>query len=228
MKNDRKHLALGLAAAVITVLLGELPIGWVDYPAVEGDITGMTGMMLGSAKLSMLQLFLGALFGGVFIPMHYFGFEAAARIVKAGGNPRSAKVIHAGALATAFLGGIVHVICVALMYICRLVCTPGMTAIPQPVMEFMLWLVMPVSVVFMPVYYAMCIALLLCVARGRTALPRWAAVFNPLTGFLLFNILPEFLPASPMINALSMANMGMGSVITFGGLLAVTQGRGKE
>lgn len=60
----RRLLLIGLIASVITVLGGELPIGWVLYPQVEGDVTGLTGMMLGSAGLSMVQLFCGALFAG--------------------------------------------------------------------------------------------------------------------------------------------------------------------
>ena len=214
----RRLLLIGLIASVITVLGGELPIGWVLYPQVEGDVTGLTGMMLGSAGLSMVQLFCGALFGGICIPLQYYGFEGAARLVEQGGGRKTARLVHFGALATGFWGGIVHVICVALMFVCKCTVAPATTAIPQPVMDFTLWLVMPVSVVFMPVYYAMCIALLIAVVRGRTMLPKWAAVFNPLTGTLALNALPMLLPATKLINGLGMANMGLGSVLTFGGL----------
>lgn len=80
---------------------------------------------------------------------------------------------------------------------------------------------LPICVVFMPVYYAMTIALFVTVVRGKTCLPRWAAVFNPLTGTLVINALPMLLPASALVNALGMANMGIGSVLTFAGILAV-------
>lgn len=79
----------------------------------------------------------------------------------------------------------------------------------------------PICLVFMPVYYAMTIALFVAVVRGKTCLPRWAAVFNPLTGTLVINALPMLLPASALVNALGMANMGIGSVLTFAGILAV-------
>lgn len=220
----RRMLLIGLAVSVITVLLGELPIGWVEYPKVENDPMGMMGMMLGSAKLSLLQLASGALFGGVCIPLQYYGFEGAAQLVGLGGSKRAAKVIHWGALATGFLGGIVHVICVALMFVCRMADFSA-GVLPQPVLDFSLWLVAPVSVVFMPVYYAMCIALLAAVVRGKTCLPRWAAVFNPLAGTLVINALPMLLPASAAVNALGMANMGLGSVWTFGGLLLMLNRR---
>lgn len=215
----RRLLGLGLAAAVVTVLGGELPIGWTEYPAVEGDSTGLLGMLIGSGRLSLSQLGCGVFFGGIGIPLQYYGFKALYILADEGCNDRAAKIIRFGANATAGLGGMVHVLCTALMFLCR-----GMenaAPIPQPILDFTLWLVLPISIVFMPVYYAMCIALLIVVARGRTRLPRWAAVFNPLTGTLLCNALPLVLPASPVVNALNMASMGLGSVLTFGGILAL-------
>ncbi len=223
MKTDqdiRKLLLIGLIASVITVVGGELPIGWVVYPKVENDITGMLGMLQGSANLSLWQLACGVLFGGIGIPMQYYGFNAVALLVERGGSPKTARLIHVGAAATAGLGGIVHVICIALMFLCRMVTFTG-AGIPQPVMDFALWLVLPVSVVFMPVYYAMCISLFAAVVRGRTCLPRWAAVFNPLAATFVLNALPMLLPATAAMNALGMANMGIGSVLTFGSMLAL-------
>ena len=223
----RRMLLIGLLASIVTVVGGELPIGWVAYPVVGGDVTGMLGMLMGSGNLSVWQLACGVLFGGIGIPLQYYGFEAASRLVGRGGNKKSARVMHWGAVATAGLGGIVHVICIGLMFVCRMADFSGMTGltgIPQPVMDFALWLVLPISAAFMPVYYAMCIALFTAVVRGRTHLPRWAAVFNPLTATLVLNALPMLLPASPFVNALGMANMGVGSVLTFSGLLALLPG----
>lgn len=216
--NVRTLLLIGLLASVATVLGGELPIGWVRYPKLENDPMGLLGMMAGSAELSLWQLAVGALVGGICIPLQYYGFEGIAHLMQTGGSRRAARIIHAGAVATGFLGGIVHVVCIALMFLCRMVDITT-AAIPQPLLDFTLWLVLPVSIVFMPVYYAMCIALFAAVIRGRTALPRWAAVLNPLTATLVLNALPMLLPASAFVNALGMANMGLGSVLTFGGLL---------
>lgn len=215
-------LLIGLLASVVTVLGGELPIGWVEYPRLANDPTGMLGMMMGSADLSLWQLAAGALVGGVCIPLQFFGFRGCAELVEAGGDQKAAGIIRIGAWATGFLGGIVHVICVALMFLCRMADLSA-GAIPQPLMDFSLWLVLPVSILFMPVYYGMCIALFAAVVRKKTALPRWAAVFNPLMGTLVINALPMLLPPSAFVNALGMANMGLGSVLTFGGLLWLVQ-----
>lgn len=211
-------LLIGLLASVATVLGGELPVGWVEYPNLTNDITGILGMMKGSADLSLWQLAVGALVGGVCIPLQYFGFQGCAKLVEAGGSRKAACIIRIGAAATGGLGGIVHVVCIALMFLCRMVDFSA-AAMPQPLLDFALWLVMPLSILFMPMYYAMCMALFVAVARKKTVLPRWAAAFNPLTGTLVMNALPVFLPPSAFVNALGMANMGLGSVLTFGGLL---------
>lgn len=214
-----KHLLLaGLIASVVTVIGGELPIGWTAYP--EGD-NYILSMILGCGNLSVLQLACGVFFGGIGIPLQYYGFEAVARITEMGGSRKCARLIHWGGLACAFWGGIVHVICVALMFICKILETQGMTALPQPILDFTVWLVMPISVVFMPIYYAMTIAMAVAVAKGRTIFPKWAAVFNPLVATVILNILPEIAPNTPLVNALGMANMGIGSLMTFAGLLAL-------
>lgn len=214
----RRLLWIGLAASIVTVIGGELPIGWVDYPVIAGDPTGLLGMLIGSGQLSLWQLGCGVLFGGIGIPLQYDGFKALYILAYEGRSDRAEQIIRLGAKATAGLGGAVHVLCVALMFLSRGL-DPALTTLPQPILDFALWLVLPLCVVFMPVYYAMCIALMAMVLRGRTRLPRWAAVFNPLTGTLLLNSLPLFLSASPLVNALSMASMGLGSALTFGGIL---------
>ena len=94
--NIRKLLIIGLIASIVTVLGGELTIGWVEYPRVENDLTGMMGMLLGSANLSLWQLACGVLFGGIGIPLQYYGFKATAQLVEKGGSKRASKLIHVG------------------------------------------------------------------------------------------------------------------------------------
>ena len=209
-------LLIGLTASAVTVFGGELPIGWTVYPEADNYLLSM---ILGCGNLSMLQLACGALFGGIGIPLQYYGFEAAAQIVELGGNVKSSRLIHWGGLTCAFWGGIVHVICVALMFVCKILDTQVMTVLPQPVLDFTLWLVMPISVVFMPIYYAMIIAMLIVISKGKTFFPKWAAIFNPLLPTIVLNILPEIAPNTALVNGLSMANMGVGSLWTFAGLL---------
>lgn len=209
----RKLLLIGVVASLVTVVGGELPIGWVVYP--EGE-NYLLSMLLSCRELSLLQLACGMFFGAIGIPLQYYGFEAVAQIVGIGGNERSGKLIHWGALACAFWGGIVHIVCVALMFLCKVQDPQTMV---RSALDFFLWLVMPISAVFMPIYYAMTVAMLVVTAKGKTVFPRRAAVFNPLTAASVLNLLPAIAPNTALMNALNMANMGIGSLLTFGGLL---------
>lgn len=214
----RNMLTVGLAASAVTVFGGELPIGWTVYPETDNYILSM---LLGCGELSLLQLACGMFFGSIGIPLQYYGFEAVARIAEQGGSRKCGRLIHWGGLACAFWGGIVHVICVALMFVCKMLDAQALTALPQPVMDFTVWLVLPISVVFMPIYYAMTVAMLIVIGKGKTVFPKWAAVFNPLTAAIVLNVLPMIAPNTALVNGLSMANMGIGSLLTFSGLLAL-------
>ena len=110
-------------------------------------------------------------------------------------------------------------ICIALMYICKLECSNTMTELPRNVIDFTLWLVLPFSAVFMTLYSVMTIAIAIPVIKGKTIFPKWAVVFNPLATKVLIPIIAVILPNTKIVNALNMADMGIGSLITFVGLL---------
>ena len=114
----KKMIWIGFLASVVTVLLGELPIGWTVYPEADNEIVSM---LLGCRDLSLLQLAFGVLFGAVGIGFQAYGFEGVARIVSSGGSAKAGKLIHWGAVATGLLGGVVHILCVALMFVCKMV-----------------------------------------------------------------------------------------------------------
>lgn len=86
-------------------------------------------------------------------------------------------------------------------------------------MDFMLWLVLPFSAVFMTVYTVATIAMAIPIIKGKTIFPKWAVVFNPLITKVLIPIIAMILPNTKLVNALNMADMGIGSLITFAGLL---------
>lgn len=160
----------------------------------------------------------GALFGGIFIPLQYYGFQAIAEIISKAGCNRCAKLTEIGAKAIAFGGGTVHVVCVALMFVCKMENTGSLTQIPQSVMDFTLWLVLPFSAVFMIIYLPMTVAMAIPVIKGKTIFPKWAVVFNPITGKVVLNVLALLAPNTELVNGIRMSNMGIGSLITFVGL----------
>lgn len=74
MKNG-KHLRIGIIAAIITVLGGELPLGWYIKPAINNLVQAQ---IEGYASVSLLQLACGIFFGGLGIAFQSFGYEAIA------------------------------------------------------------------------------------------------------------------------------------------------------
>ena len=212
----RKMFIFGIVVSIITVFGGEVPIGWVVNPETENEIYSM---ILGYALLSVPQLASGVFFGGIGIPLQYYGYKAIAEIIEKSACKKCAKLTEIGAKAIAFGGGIVHVICIALMYICKLECSNTMTELPRNVVDFTLWLVLPFSAVFMTLYSVMTIAIAIPVINGKTIFPKWAVVFNPLATKIIIPIIAVFLPNTKIVNALNMADMGIGSLITFVGLL---------
>lgn len=211
----KKLFYIGIVFSVMTVLGGELPIGWVVNPEADNELISMC---MGYGNLSLLQLACGIFFGGIGIPLQYYGYKAIGEIAEMGGNRKCSQLIHLGAKSVASLGGVVHVLCVALMFILKMEPAQPSGPIPQNALDFTLWLVMPVTVVFMPIYTLMTIAMIIPVIKGRTIFPKWAVIFNPLLTKVLIPIVAVFLPNTKFVNALNMADMGLGSLITFVGL----------
>jgi len=212
----KKLFLFGIVASLVTVFLGEIPIGWVVNPEADNAILSM---IWGYASLSLPQLACGVFFGGIGIPLQYYGYKAIADIISKSGCKKCAKLTDIGAKAIAFGGATVHVICVALMYICKMECTGTLSEIPQNIIGFTLWLVLPFSAVFMAIYTIMTIAMAIPVITGKTIFPKWAVVCNPLAAKVFIPIIAMILPNTKIVNGLNMADMGIGSLITFVGLL---------
>ncbi len=216
----KKMFIFGIVASFITVFGGEIPIGWVVNPEADNEILSM---ILGYASLSLPQLACGMFFGGIGIPLQYYGYKAIAEIISKTDCKKCAKLTEVGAKAIAFGGATVHVICIALMYICKMECSNTLNELPQNVINFTLWLVLPFSAVFMTIYTVMTIAMAIPIVKGKTIFPEWAVVFNPLAAKVLIPIIAMILPNTKIVNGLNMADMGIGSLITFAGLMILLE-----
>ena len=206
--SNKRLLLIGLIAAIVTVLGGELPIGWYKMPETDDTLMAQLG---GYGNVSTFQLACGVFFGGIGIALQSFGFEALSHIIgKDGQNPKTSKMIHIGALACGFLGPVAHILCIALMYVCR-----GNDI--DEIMNFALFIVAPICIVFMPVYMAMMVVMFIAIFRKKTVLPRFSAFLNPAIIMMAVNIITFFGGNNEIAHSLQMANMGLGSVITFGG-----------
>lgn len=211
-KNWRKMLISGMICSLITIALGEMPIGWVIYPETGNK---MLDLILGSENLSVLQMAIAVLFGAIFIPLQYYGMKAIAEIISKTEDTQCAKITEIGANAYAFIGGTVHVLCIVAMFLCKVENVGGLAQIPQSVKDFSLWILLPISVVFMIIYLAMNVAMAIPIFKGKTIFPKWAGIFIPITGKIVLNVLDFLAPNTELYNAIRMSNMGIGSLITF-------------
>lgn len=213
----KKLFLIGIISSVVTIIGGEIPIGWVVNPESENEILSI---IMGYGSLTNVQLASGIFFGGIAIPLQYYGYKAIGIIIKNGVNEKCGRIVDVGAKFIAFFGGTVHVICVALMFVIKMM-MPLTDDIPQDVIDFALWLVLPLSAVFMTVYSVMMVAIFIVVIKGKTIFPKWAAVFNPMLAKTLIPVISAALPNKEITNAINMADMGLGSFITFVGLLVL-------
>ena len=187
-----------------------MPIGWYKTPNAENVIMEQIG---GYGSVSILQLAFGVFFGGIGIALQAFGYEALSNIIgKNGKNTKTAKSIHIGALACGFLGPVVHILCIALMYVCR-------NNDFNEFLSFAVYIVAPISVVFMPIYMIMLFSIFLSIIKGKTIFPKYLAFLNPAIIMMIVNALSFLGGNSEFFHSLQMANMGLGSLCTFLGLL---------
>ncbi len=211
-KKWRKMLIVGMVCSFITTTLGDMPIAWLIYPETGNKLLDI---ILSCENLSVLQMACGVFFGAVFIPLQYYGFKAIAEIISKTECARCAQITGLGAWAYAFGGGTVHVLCVAAMFLCKTENVAGLAQIPQSVINFALFLLLPFSLVFMIFYLSMSIAIAVPILKGKTSFPKWAVIFNPLTGKIILNTLDIVVPNTKFFNGIRMGNMGVGSLLTF-------------
>lgn len=57
-------LLIGMIGSFFTIVLGEMPLGWVIYPDTGNKLMDL---ILGSGNLSVFQMASGVFFGAIFI-----------------------------------------------------------------------------------------------------------------------------------------------------------------
>lgn len=218
----KKLLWLGFIGSCLS-LICDLLLGWMVYPEAGNHYIAM---IASCGSLSWMRLGLSAAFGAVGIPMQYFGFKAIAELI--GKDTRNGKLVNAGAVSTAAMGGSVHILCVALMALVKMECQGGfdptaaptmLESIPASALQFTLWGILPVTLIMMTPYMVGAVAMFLAIFKKQTVLPRWMCLLNPLAAKVLLNAVAVIAPNSALSNGLGMANMALGGMIPFLGIL---------
>lgn len=80
-------------------------------------------------------------------------------------------------------------------------------------------MVAPITIVFMPIYMAMMVVMFVMIIRGKTVWSKGYAFANPMIIMMVVNAVTFFGPNFPVVHSIQMANMGLGSLITFACLI---------
>lgn len=225
MNRTKLYWILGFVGVLLS-MTGDLLLGAHVHPDAPD---AYTRLMLGCSQVPHLFIALGLFVGAIGIPMQYFGYESVLSIVRSTGRCATlCRLIHWGNVAIAFWGASVHILCSLLMLMMKLFpITPEMLvggsmtdmlgSLPPALVDFTLYYLMPITVVMLLFYYVMAVALFLAIVLGKTPLPRWACLFNPMLVEVLMNFMPNVNNA--FVNGLLMSNMALGGLITFTGVL---------
>jgi len=227
-----KYLWIGIAGSILA-LAGDLLLGWYILPEVGSPYANLVA---GCKNISNIRCSLGGFLGGLGIPFTFFGFLAIALIITSGKSANAQRhgvLIKLGAYAMAFWGAAVHLLCVAVIFMVKFEYLAGyeagttlISAIPENTLLFIGWGTIPVIVVLLMVPYIIaCVVMFADIVAGKTILPRWACIFNPLVAKIVLNLLTTIAPNTYLFNGLRMSNMSFGALVTFAAMLALYQKR---
>lgn len=170
MEPGRHHLLLAGMAGNLLCWVGDVLLS--VFPGQET----VSGLALSPAWVGapLWRFSLSALCGAAAMMAVLCGFYEICRLLKPGA-PRAAKLFLLGGLLGTIPGAVMHMQCTSTAWIyARL---GGTEEAGTVAMEFF-WAHLPLLVLCTAGILLSCAVLFVCVARRRTCLPRWAAVFN--------------------------------------------------
>lgn len=221
MKQSKvqRWLLIGILGGALS-FLGDLFLGWMVYPETGNFYTAL---IASCGDLSDLRLGLGGFFGAAGIPLSFFGFWAIGVIISES-SPKHAKLVQIGAASMAFWGAAVHLMCTAAMFLLKTEANVAagstiLEAIPERSLAFLIYIVLPVTLLLMIPYAIACVLIFINIAAGRTSLPRWICVFNPLIFKVVINLLSNIGINNCVFNGIHMSNMSFGALVTFSAVL---------
>jgi hypothetical protein len=112
----------------------------------------------------------------------------------------------------AALGGGVHIICCYLVAGMKMNIDSGTADVVSAVIHQQAGFLVPSFIVFFAVYLVACISMAVLIAKGKTILPKWMWILNPLIMKLMINALGK-LGTSAFFNGLACSNMSLGALV---------------
>jgi hypothetical protein len=210
MKKDTLKLTyVGMIGAILTIIGDFLLLG-VDSNTSGG---GLFDKYLDIAsKISYTRIGLAGFFGYLGIPLTAIGFLALHRMIKEKESALAKVYKWSMVMGFAALGGGVHIICCYLVTGMKINLEAGTTDVVSAVMNQQSGFLVPSFLVFFAVYFVACISMIVLIAKGKTILPKWMWILNPLVMKIVINALGK-LGTNAFFNGLACSNMSLGALI---------------
>jgi hypothetical protein len=210
MKKDTLKLTyVGMLGAILTIVGDFLLLG-VGSDASGG---GLFDKYLDIAsKISYTRIGLAGFFGYVGIPLTAIGFLALHRMIK---DQESALAkVYKWSMIVCFgaLGGGVHIICCYLVAGMKMNIESGTEDVVSAVISQQAGFFVPSFLVFFAIYFIACISMIVLIAKGKTMLPKWMWILNPLVMKIVINASGK-LGTNAFFNGLACSNMSLGALI---------------
>lgn len=211
VQQARKYLLIGLAGAILT-LVADMLIGYVVFPKDAGLLTGYFAAAL---ELPPWRPILSGMLGFLGISLEAFGLITLYPLIKKS-MPRGAKFYKLSVyIYLAVAGGAVHLPCGVFMWLYRAASMAAGQEIGYHLaLQYLLYFLLPVTIVFMVFFIGSSIVQFIAVLKKKTPLPRWYAVFNLITGWVLFNAVRK-LGSGAFINGIATSNKSLGAIVMF-------------
>lgn len=236
-RKSKQLLLIGLLASIVT-FIGEMLGGFA--PSSETMSIGLTDAILwlentfGSEladmfssefasmvssfeNLSVCQIGLGAVIGGLGILAQYLGYLGIYQYFN-NKESKIAKLYYFANIGYTIVGSMIHILFSMLTYVYKVNAqSPNCWAV---VGEFSLWFLAPMFVVFFIGYGILAVTLFIQIFKRHTTFPKWYCILNPvLLGKVVIRLLVGILPASALVNGISYSNMGISSIVLFTAML---------
>jgi hypothetical protein len=204
-----KSIYVGIIGAILTIIGDFLLLG-VDSNTSGG---GLFDKYLDIAsKISYTRIGLAGFFGYLGIPLTAIGFLALYQMIK--DKESSLAKVYKWSMIISFvaLGGGVHIICCYLVAGMKMNIEAGTADVVSAVINQQAGFLVPSVIVFFAVYFVACISMIVLIAKGKTILPKWMWILNPLVMKIVINALGK-LGTSAFFNGLACSNMSLGALI---------------
>jgi hypothetical protein len=204
-----KSIYVGIIGAILTIIGDFLLLG-VDSNTSGGGI--FDKYLDIASKISYTRIGLAGFFGYLGIPLTAIGFLALYQMIKDKESSLAKVYKWSMIISFAALGGGVHIICCYLVAGMKMNIEAGTADVVSAVINQQAGFLVPSVIVFFAVYFVACISMIVLIAKGKTILPKWMWILNPLVMKIVINALGK-LGTTAFFNGLACSNMSLGALI---------------